>query len=91
MALTKSDKKDIKNIVMEALGEFFETALLPTFATKNDLVKLTKRFDEFQAKSEGSFSDLGRQIRDVSLDTPTRREFNKHEVRIAALEPSVGL
>lgn len=104
MALTKTDKTEIKDIVVDALGEFYTEAVSPRMdATDLKLDEIKRRVEKTEIrvekiernvsdiherveKIESGVSDIHRQVRDLNTDTPSRREFQKHEERIHSLE-----
>lgn len=97
MAWTKTDKTEMRGIVVDALGEFYTEAVSPRMdATDVKLEEIRQRVEKTEIrvkkieirteKIESDVSDIHRQIRDLNTDTPTRREFRKHEERIHSLE-----
>lgn len=42
--LTKKDLADIKTLIVDALGDFYVQAIVPTFVTKEDLKEALKQF-----------------------------------------------
>lgn len=90
MGWTKKDKTEMKDIVIDALGEFYVDAISPRMdATDVKLEEIRQRVEKTEIrveKIESEVSDIHRQVRDLNTDTPSRREFQRHEDRIHALE-----
>jgi len=84
MALTNQDKKDIKEIVNEALVKFFNELIKPSFEIIfKKLDKHDKRFDKVEEKLEehdGRFDKL-----DARLDRQGKT-LDNHEKRISKVE-----
>lgn len=94
MPLTKKDKEDIKDIVGEALTQFYDLALKPV-EQKVDHVE--QRLDSFVKQTTINFekvvehlSSVRQELRDFKREVPTQRECNNHEQRITDLEQAIA-
>ena len=75
-------KQDVKNIVLEVLGGFWEQFLLPELqkkADKTDIVQL-------DIKLSAEINQNRRLIHGLQLDTPTMKEFKTLDKRVTRLE-----
>lgn len=84
MSLTKKDKTEVRTIIKEEIIDAISEVVIPS------VDGVYRELRNFEAKTESNFSDLRRQIRDISLDTPTRSEFMKHDKRIKRVEYELG-
>ncbi|MEK7111052.1 MAG: hypothetical protein AAB856_00505 [Patescibacteria group bacterium] len=101
MSLTKKDKKDIGEIVAVTISEYHRLDVKPEFnkihetlAKHSEMLNkhsetLTKHSDTL-ARLESDVSDVNRKLTDLSMDTPSRSEFNKHGQKIQKLERELG-
>lgn len=84
MSLTKKDKKDIAEIVGVTIVQYHDLNVKPEFD------KIHQALSDLNVKVESGLSDVNRKLTDLSMDTPNREEFKKHDHRIQRLEHELG-
>jgi len=99
MALTKRDKSEVKDIarseirgiVKQEISDTISEVIIPAFDQVYKAIgKVDLKLEDFRAETENNFSDIGRQINDLKIDTPSKKEFLGHEDRIHKLEYELG-
>ena len=101
MSLTTKDKKDIGEIVAVTISEYHRLDVKPEFDKIHKILDghgeilashseiLSKHTDSL-ARLESGLSDVNRRPTDLSMDTPSRKEFIKHSHKIQRLEHELG-
>ena len=101
MSLTTKDKKDIGEIVAVTISEYHRLDVKPEFDKIHKILDghgeilashseiLSKHTDSL-ARLESGLSDVNRRPTDLSMDTPSRKEFIKHGHKIQRLEHELG-
>ncbi len=84
MSLTKKDIKEIGEIVGVTVAQYHELNVQPEFDKIHDALA------HLDAKTESGLSDVNRKLTDLSMDTPSRKEFNEHGQKIQRLERELG-
>lgn len=94
MSLTKKDRVGIKDKDMpkDGIREIVRTEILNaiTEVVIPAFDQVYSSIEDLKVETRNNFSDVNRKLTDLSMDTPSRNEFNKHEVRISRLE-QIGL
>lgn len=94
MRLTKKDRVGIKDKDMpkDGIREIVRTEILNaiTEVVIPALDQVYSSIEDFKAETRNNFSDVNRKLSDLSMDTPSRSEFNKHGQRIQRLEHELG-
>lgn len=91
MSLTKKDKSDIAEIVGVTIVQYHDLNVKPEFDKIHDvLAKHSEALANLDAKLESGLSDVNRKLTDLSMDTPSRKEFDKHDQKIQRLEHELG-
>jgi hypothetical protein len=95
MGLTKKDGVGIKDKDMpkDGIREIVRTEILDaiTEVVIPALDQVYSSIEDFKAETRNNFSDVNRKLSDLSMDTPSREEFKKHDHRIQRLEHELGL
>ena len=84
MDLTKKNLKDIGEIVGVTVAQYHELNVQPEFD------KVHGALANLNSKIESGLSDVNRKLTDLSIDTPSRKEFNEHGQKIQRLERELG-
>ena len=103
MALKKKDKVESKNSPDSGIREVVRTEMLnvvtevvipaldQVYSAIDGVEKrLSTKLDDLRAETENNFSIVNRKLTDLSLDTPSRKEFNEHDHKIQRLERELG-
>ena len=98
MDLTKKNLKDIGVIVAVTISEYHRLDVKPEFEKIHKilaehseiLAKHSESLASVDAKLESGLSDVNRRLTDLSMDTPSRKEFNEHGQKIQRLERELG-
>lgn len=84
MALTKKDKGEIRGIVKDEIVDAISEVVIPA------IDRVYQKLSDFEADTKRNFADVDRQINDLKMDTPSRREFANHDKRIQRMEYQLG-
>lgn len=91
MDLTKKNLKDIAEIVEVTIVQYHDLNVKPEFDKIHDaLAKHSEALANLDSKIESGLSDVNRKLTDLSMDTPSRKEFNQHGQKIQRLEHELG-
>ena len=91
MDLTKKNLKDIAEIVGVTIVQYHDLNVKPEFdKIHTEFDKIHETLANLDSKIESGLSDVNRKLTDLSMDTPSRSEFNKHGQRIQKLEHELG-
>ena len=92
MAIRKKDKIVSKDQSSEVIREVVRTEILSaiTEVVIPALDQVYSKIEDLEKKTENNFSIVNRKLTDLSLDTPSREEFKKHDHRIQRLEHEFG-
>lgn len=94
MSLTKKDKIEVKDKdrAQDGIREIVRTEILNaiTEVVIPALDQVYSSIEDFKSETRNNFSDVNRKLSDLSMDTPSRSEFNKHGQRIQRLEHELG-
>ena len=92
MAIRKKNKIKGKDKSHEAIREIVRTEMhnVVTEMVIPALDQVYAKIDDLEKKTENNFSIVNRKLTDLSMDTPSRSEFNKHGQRIQRLEHELG-
>jgi len=92
MAIRKKDKIGSKNKSNETIREIVRTEMLNvvTEVVIPALDQVYLAIEDLKIETKSNFADVNRRLTDLSMDTPSRSEFNKHGQRIQRLEHELG-
>jgi len=92
MAIRKKDKIGSKNKSNETIREIVRTEMLNvvTEVVIPALDQVYSAIEDLKIETKSNFADVNRRLTDLSMDTPSRSEFNKHGQRIQRLEHELG-
>ena len=92
MAIKKKDNIVSKDQSSEVIREVVRTEILSaiTEVVIPALDQVYSKIEDLEKKTENNFSIVNRKLTDLSLDTPSREEFKKHDHRIQRLENEFG-
>ena len=94
MSLTKKDGVGIKDKDMpeDGIREIVRTEILNaiTEVVIPAIDQVYSKIEDLEKKTENNFSIVNRKLTDLSMDTPSRSEFNQHGQKIQRLEHELG-
>lgn len=91
MGLTKKDIKEIGEIVGVTIVQYHELNVQPEFDKIHaEFDKIHGTLADLDVKIESGLSDVNRKLTDLSMDTPSRKEFSQHDQKIQRLEHELG-
>ena len=92
MSLTKKDKAGGKDVSNNGIREIVRTEMLNVVTEMiiPALDQVYSAIEDLKIETHNNFSDVNRKLTDLSMDTPSRSEFNKHGQRIQRLEHELG-
>ncbi len=93
MTIRKKGKIESKDKSNEAIREVVRTEMMNVV---NEMVipaldQVYSAIEDLKIETHSNFADVNRRLTDLSLDTPSRSEFNKHGHRIQRLEHELGV
>ncbi len=84
MSLTKQDEKKIAELTSRQIIDAISELVIPA------IDRVYQKLSDFESDTKRNFSDVNRQINDLKIDTPTKREFANHDKRIQRMEYQLG-
>ena len=92
MAIRKKNKIKGKDKSHEAIREIVRTEMhnVVTEVVIPALDQVYLAIEDLKIETKSNFADVNRRLTDLSMDTPSRSEFNKHGQRIQRLEHELG-
>jgi hypothetical protein len=93
MVIRKKNKIKGKDKSHEAIREVVRTEMLNvvTEVVIPALDQVYSAIEDLKIETKSNFADVNRRLTDLSMDTPSRSEFNKHGQRIQRLEHELGV
>ena len=92
MALTKKDEVKVKGLVKSEIKGIVRTEILNaiTEVVIPAFDQVYSAIEDLKIETHNNFADVNRRLTDLSMDTPSRKEFNEHGQRIQKLEHELG-
>ncbi|GEM_PF-3346286 len=94
MSVTKKDKVGVKDKARakDGIREVVRTEMLNivTEVIIPALDQVYSAIEDLRSETNNNFSNVNRKLTDLSMDTPSRKEFNEHGQKIQRLERELG-
>jgi hypothetical protein len=92
MVVKKKDKVRSKGKPNEVIREVVRTEMLNvvTEVIIPAFDQVYSAIEDLKIETHNNFADVNRRLTDLSMDTPSRKEFNEHGQRIQKLEHELG-